>query len=324
MADSTNVDGILPIENIDLNQSRYKFNSLVFPNDLGMSDNDHYMIININVPTRTFFDNVAGSYESYFSPLNPIERSKVDRLRYGPSGPTVPIGDIGSNNGNSAFFSLPRRTRRIAESIALHMPSPLIFNTQNAYEEVSLTNIGFKLGIGTSKAVQYLAGLFNNRVAGTLAAGVGRVLSAAGGQNVGLASKILQSPINPAVEILFANTLVRQFTIEVLMAPRNENESKTMENIIRTMKFHGAPEINDTLGLFWIPPAEFDITFFNKGKENLHILRINTCVLERIEIDYSPTGVYSTFTNGSPVAVRMSLGFKELEPIHKKRVTQGF
>lgn len=324
MADSTNVDGILPIENIDLNQSRYKFNSLVFPNDLGMSDNDHYMIININVPTRTINDNVAGSYESYFSPLNPIERSKVDRLRYGPSGPTVPIGDIGSNNGNSAFFSLPRRTRRIAESIALHMPSPLIFNTQNAYEEVSLTNIGFKLGIGTSKAVQYLAGLLNNRVAGTLAAGVGRVLSAAGGQYVGLASKILQSPINPAVEILFANTLVRQFTIEVLMAPRNENESKTMENIIRTMKFHGAPEINDTLGLFWIPPAEFDITFFNKGKENLHILRINTCVLERIEIDYSPTGVYSTFTNGSPVAVRMSLGFKELEPIHKKRVTQGF
>lgn len=324
MADSTNVDGILPIENIDLNQSRYKFNSLVFPNDLGMSDNDHYMIININVPTRTFFDDVAGSYESYFSPLNPIELSKVDRLRYGPSGPTVPIGDIGSNNGNSAFFSLPRRTRRIAESIALHMPSPLIFNTQNAYEEVSLTNIGFKLGIGTSKAVQYLAGLFNNRVAGALAAGVGGVLSVAEGQKVGLASKILQSPINPAVEILFANTLVRQFTIEVLMAPRNENESKTMENIIRTMKFHGAPEINDTLGLFWIPPAEFDITFFNKGKENLHILRINTCVLERIEIDYSPTGVYSTFTNGSPVAVRMSLGFKELEPIHKKRVTQGF
>lgn len=324
MADSTNVDGILPIENIDLNQSRYKFNSLVFPNDLGMSDNDHYMIININVPTKTFTDTVAGGYESYFSPLGSNERSKVDRLRYGTSGPTVPIGDIGSNNGNSAFFSLPRRTRRIAESIALHMPSPLIFNTQNAYEEVSLTNIGFKLGIGTSKAVQYLAGLFNNRVAGALAAGVGGVLSVARGQKVGLASKILQSPINPAVEILFANTLVRQFTIEVLMAPRNENESKTMENIIRTMKFHGAPEINDTFGLFWIPPAEFDITFFNKGKENLHILRINTCVLERIEIDYSPTGVYSTFTNGSPVAVRMSLGFKELEPIHKKRVLAGF
>ena len=137
-------------------------------------------------------------------------------------------------------------------------------------------------------------------------------------------SKLLQSPINPAVEILFANTLVRQFTFEVLMAPRNEKESINMHSIIKTLRFHGAPEISDFSSLFWIPPAEFDITFFHRGVENMNILRINTCVLERIEVDYAPTGVYSTFRNGHPVVTRMSMGFRELEPIHKKRVLQGF
>jgi hypothetical protein len=103
-----------------------------------------------------------------------------------------------------------------------------------------------------------------------------------------------------------------------------------MHSIIKTLRFHGAPELSDVAvpfigqGLFWIPPAEFDITFFHKGKENMNILRINTCVLERIEVDYAPTGVYSTFKNGHPVATRLSMGFRELEPVHKKRVLQGF
>ena len=151
-----------------------------------------------------------------------------------------------------------------------------------------------------------------------------KVVSDAIGNVVGGVSKFLQSPINPATEILFANTLVRQFTLEVLMAPRNEQESLNMHAIIKTLRFHAAPEISDVLSLFWIPPAEFDITFFNKGVENMNILRINTCVLERIEVDYAPTGIYSTFRNGHPVAARLSMGFRELEVVHKKRILQGF
>ena len=62
------------------------------------------------------------------------------------------------------------------------------------------------------------------------------------------------------------------------MAPRNEQESLSMRNIIKTLRFHGAPELNFA-GTFWIPPAEFDISFFHNGRENRNIPRINTCVL---------------------------------------------
>ena len=48
-------------------------------------------------------------------------------------------------------------------------------------------------------------------------------------------------------------------------------------------------------------------------------------LLEKIDIDYAPAeGKYSTFRNGAPVAVRLSLGFREVEIAHKKRIYQGF
>jgi hypothetical protein len=113
--------------------------------------------------------------------------------------------------------------------------------------------------------------------------------------------------------------------MEILMAPKNEQESITVKNIIDTFRFHAAPEL-DNIGPIpiFVPPAEFDITFYHKGKENTKIPRINTCALEQIEVDYAPTGVYSTFANGHPVAIRLSLAWRELEILHKERVAQGF
>ena len=320
-------------EPIDLGQSRYDFQYLVFPNDLGREDNGHYMIININVPIKNTEVTAAGRYTGIqgFGKLLTNDTSKVDKLRFpGNLDPkwTAGIPGIGlPNNGDRSALSIPRRTRRITKSIALHMPTPLVYNTHNAYEEISLSALAGKLGTAGLAALFSAGGAAFANISKAIGAGQAvRTIADATGKIVSLGSKILQSPINPAVEILFANTLVRQFTLEVMMAPRNEQESINMHSIIKTMRFHGAPEISDTLlnGLFWIPPAEFDITFFNKGVENMNILRINTCVLERIEIDYAPTGVYSTFRNGHPVAARMSMGFRELEPIHKKRVLQGF
>jgi len=180
--------------------------------------------------------------------------------------------------------------------------------------------------VGTSDTLKAFAKSFAGKLTGASALGttIGAVAGIAKSGVVGGASKLLQAPINPMVEILFSNTTVRVFVMEFLMSPRNEEESKTIHSIIKTLRFHAAPEIGELSGVTWIPPAEFDITFFNKGVENMNLLRINTCVLERVEVDYAPQGIYSTFRNGHPVAVRLSLAFRELEPVHKKRVLQGF
>lgn len=335
----TDFQGNLPGQ--DLAQSKYNFNYLVFPNDIGFDDVGHYMVININVQTKLDRETPAGIFEGdAFTRLDPIQRSKVDVLRYGSAatytnrstgqsfGPATPYINI-SGNPSAPAINLPRFTRRIEQSIAVYMPTPLIFNSQHAYEEISLTKLAGKLTIGALATTAFAVASWAS-VTGVLSKTARPIINAAGkaigSSTVSSIAKLTGNPINPMAEIVFATTPVRQFSFELLMAPRNEKESESIYEIVKTLRFHSAPEINNnTYGFTWIAPAEFDITFFNKGVENMNMIRINTCILERIEVDYAPSaGTFSTFRNGHPVAVRLSLGFRELEPIHKMRVMQGF
>ena len=302
-----------------LGQSQYDFRYRTFPEDLTNDYVGHYMVININVPV---FSRQPGTQRSSYTAgqtLLPSELSKVDALRFG-GAVTIPGQNplvdqlMNTSVAEREPLAIPRFTRRIAESIAIFMPNPVIFNSQNEYQEISLTALGGQLaatvaGVGTSL---------------TRATTLGNIVNSIGGQ-AGQVSRLAGFPINPRVEVMFSRTHLRQFVFEFLMAPRNEKESESMKAIIRTLRYHAAPEIDPlTQGFTFIPPAEFDVTFYNKGVENTNIPRINTCVLDRVEVDYAPTGTYSTFTNGHPVAARLSLGMREIEVVHKRRVLQGF
>jgi len=324
--------------------NQYDFEYRVFPSDLGTDANKHYVVFNINVPIHSTGPNKGkpknGSYDTadFTSIKTTGDFSKVDQLR----GASF-FSNLGADGANA---NVPRYTMRIAESIAMHMPTPLTFTSTNIYEDISLT----QFAAGTGKFAASLVGkaMIEGGNARKVFDRFGNVISASG-DLLGSALKLGGNPINPRIEVLFANTLQRQFAFEFLMAPRTEEESYVMDRIIRTFKFHSAPAINQAnlgdvdfldsapgsfegliaefgkyLIPFYVPPAEFDITFFNNGVENDRIPRINTCVLERIEVDYAPQGMYATFSNGYPVACRLSMSFRETEVVHKQRVAQGF
>jgi hypothetical protein len=299
------------IDDATLTQSKYDFNYRVFPNDISNEYHGKYMVININVPV--YSNGVQRSkFNSDFYTTITNEYSKVDVLRFG-SGPVTPGAATGGEFGNMQRF-----TRRITESIALYIPNQLQFIHENKFEEVSLASLMGKLLVGiASTAVGALRSSAAGGAVGSLATGAGRVL--------GTAASLAGYPINPKVQVVFSNINLRQFRFELLMAPRNQKESENLWNIIRVLRFHSVPEIDPLIaGWTYVPPAEFDITFYDKGKENLSMLRINTCVCNLVEVDYSPTGVYSTFSDGYPVAVRLGLSFTEVEPLHKARIAQGF
>ena len=181
---------------------------------------------------------------------------------------------------------------------------------------------------------KYITGALTQRIADATGSGLPRLIGAQGGTIRQLAA-VAGYPINPKIEVIFSHTPQRSFRMEFLLAPKSQKESETVKNIIDTLRFHAAPEISGNgpipgtnfggaiIPLF-VPPAEFDITFYHKGKENTKIPRINTCAIEQIEVDYAPSGIYSTFTNGYPVQMRLSIAFRELEILHKQRVAQGF
>ena len=304
--------------------SRYNFTSRKFPTDLGTGYNRHYMVININVPVKLGGEGYDPSATSGITVTESTQDSRLDTLRGIDSKRYAGLGSF-----------IPRKTKRIAESIALYMPPNVVYNTHNEYEDISMSALAGKTGIAAIRLGQAALAARRGQLAGTTDAAT-RISDAAG--TLRTVTTLMQSPINPAIEVFFSNTLQRQFVFEFLLAPRTEEESKNIKEIIKTLRYHAAPAVNsfqvgfgpvDILGqalggLFWVPPAEFDISFFKDGTENTNIPRINTCVLERIEVDVTPTGIYSTFSNGHPVATRLSLGFRELEPVHKTRVEQGF
>lgn len=303
----------------NLEQSRYDFNYRVFPSDLGEEDNDHYMIININVPVMadvaggpTFLSGGTGAGTLIGGTFGTQDFSKVDLLRFG-NDPTA--GGFLSDLLRGDKTALYRGTRRIAESVALHMPNGgLVYTEDNKYEEVSMTAMAGSFISGVADVIDNALG--TNGAITKVVDGIGSAITTG--------AKLAGYPINPQVEVLFATRPMREWMFEVLLAPRNEKESETVREIIRTMRLYSAPELTG-LGFFLIPPAEFDITFYRNGKENEYLPRINTCVLKRFEVDYAPAeGKYSTFSTGAPVAVRMSMNFQEVEMLHKKRVAQGF
>lgn len=309
----------------NLLQDTYDFTQRVFPSDIGESSyNGHYIVININVQDESQYATV--NKNPIFSPTE--ELSKVDSLRYNIDTHYRLSEGQDASTGNS--FTRPRFTKRVKESIALYMPnSELSYSDVHTYEEISLTSFAVAAAGGLAKFVGAgVAGGIGRAfgLGGAAAAGAGSLIDATG-QVIGSIAQLTGSPINPKAEVLFANTGQREFTFDFLFAPSNEKESRELEQIIRTLRFHAAPELRANSSLasfFFVPPSEFDITFFYRGKENRAIPRINTCVLTRCDVSVAPGGTYSTFYNGHPVQVRMMLQFRETEIVHKLRVLQGF
>jgi len=339
-------EGFWAVNDWNLGQSEYDFRQHVFPADLADSGTGtsvknsyqgHYMVINISVSDKSNYERVTGPnlYDNQFNKLIG-EVSKTDALRFRIDNE---YKDIKNQPLGRTILDRPRFTTRIKESIAIVMPnSQLDFSDVHDYQSVSLLELGTNFAGGITGFVTNTIGAFFDRNIADGASTLGSRLSGAAGGLIGSIKKIVNSgaaiagiPINPKTEVLFTNTAQREFGFEFLLSPTTPVESFIIKKIIRTLRFHAAPELQGGIGqtaagksFFFVPPSEFDITFYHRGVENTHINRINTCVLDRMDVSYAPIGIYSTFSNGYPVSVRMMLHFREVEITHRLRVIQGF
>ena len=80
------------------------------------------------------------------------------------------------------------------------------------------------------------------------------------------------------------------------------------------------PEFKSENAFLYIYPSEFDVTYYKGGTENLNIHRHTSCVLTEVNVNYTPNGVFSTFDNGMPTQITLSLTFKELQLLSKETI----
>jgi len=295
----------------------------IFPSNIGQSFQGHWLRLNIYAPnTGQATPIVTRAFNEVNNAVNNFSLANTAAALTGAvSGVQSYLNSITggqqlTSNPNT-IISQNLRPAQLQASIILAMPqSNMVFSSHNKYEEVSITALQFGLPAAIAAAgVRALSGkgtnLFN--VVNSVGTVAGQLTSLAG------------YPLNPQLEILFTGRGQRQFQFEVMMTPTNKDEAESIRNIIKTLRSTSSPQRGVGPGGFlMIPPSTYDITFFKDGKENENIPKIKQCALQVIEVDYSPSGTYSTFSTGHPVEIRLSLGFREIEVLFQDDVQKGY
>ena len=164
---------------------------------------------------------------------------------------------------------------------------------------------------------------------GTLAGAV-----AGGGPIQNVIEGTLGLTTNPYEEMMFSGITFRSFNFDFIFRPRTGDEIKEVDHIIRAFRRYSRPSfIGGSLGNSVMQyPHEFQIEFLTSDTEKLdqeayteneHLPRIKPCVCERVSTNYTPNGVWAAYKTGSPVAITMSLGFKEKELVMQDDISDG-
>ena len=216
---------------------------------------------------------------------------------------------------------LERKTEKTSVAyISLYMPETLVFTDKHDFDPVSVTEA---LGsVGVAGAIAGAGGYTSGELAGRAAQQSG--LFGDGIVDVSLFGE--GYALNPQLEILYKGSKNRQFVFSFKFAPRNQQEAEQVTSIIKTLRYHSAPEYatEANSARYFIPPSEFDIEFFIGSERNTKIPRIAQCVLENIDVNYAPSGQYSTFVDGMPVEITMQLTFTETVILTKEDIDIGF
>lgn len=134
--------------------------------------------------------------------------------------------------------------------------------------------------------------------------------------------------INPFREVLFESIDYRTFNFKYRFFPKSEKETNAVKNIIDKFKEHMHPDLSAN-GFFFIYPSEFEIVYYyinpktEEPKENIYFNRIASCALTDMSVEYGGD-TFSTFNNGAPTQINLTLTFRELEQLTKREMKRGF
>jgi len=237
--------------------------------------------------------------------------------------------------------SVHNTTTRITDSVALYLPADVKDSTSATYQD-AMTGI---VGLVAAGGGAFLDAMKRNdyqSASKSLIGGV-RAISEAALQKVGgefvdliagvegsadLANKAFGQATNPYMEVIFDQMNTRSFQYNFTFSPRNAAETEDVQRIIKLFRFHMAPELKGAQQRFLTLPSTFDIHYMYNvnseiAKENNFYSKIATCVLQNVDVNYTPNGVKS-FADGAPTQITMNLSFMETELLTKQKINAGF
>jgi len=234
--------------------------------------------------------------------------------------PTVGVGIAGTLAPDAT-----RSQKRLKTAIALHVPNQLSIRYGMQWSEddtaaLAMAGAAVQQGFEIAKALDNKS---NNADVKGVGAAIITNLTLSKGPNAGANSAALGLAANPKKEQVFKGVDFRTFSFEYQFFPRSPEEAQNVLNIIQEFKYHMHPEFKDANNFVYIYPSEFDVLYYQNGKENLNLHRHTSCVLTELNVNYTPNGTFSTFDNGMPTQINVTMNFRELALLTKDKVKDG-
>ena len=131
---------------------------------------------------------------------------------------------------------------------------------------------------------------------------------------------------NAGKVVLFRGIDFRTFNFSYKFAPRNQDESNAVANIIKQFRKGMLPSIEGG-GMFYSIPDTFQITYKvmgsgDTGAKYLH--KFKTCSLLDCDVQYGGDGTFGVFRSGAPTNVQMTLTFQETLQVTKDDVDKDY
>ena len=128
--------------------------------------------------------------------------------------------------------------------------------------------------------------------------------------------------LNSNLELLFNGVNLRSFPFSINFSPRNAQESQMVKYIIRAFKSSMAAKKRTEQpgqgGAFLGAPDVFSLEYRYKNTTHPFLNSFKHCALTGMTVNYTQSGTYATYHDGTPVNLRMNLTFKELNPIYQE------
>tara|TARA_B100001113_G_scaffold334513_1_gene313255 strand:+ start:390 stop:1583 length:1194 start_codon:yes stop_codon:yes gene_type:complete len=206
-------------------------------------------------------------------------------------------------------------------SIILYTQSTNTFGTTATYDNAE-TGVLADF-IGDSNIFDSIAQAVGKIGGGAVVAALEIVVPGAGGffnRSTGMA-------VNPNMELAFKSVPFRSFNFDYKFAPKNKKELDSVHKIIQLFRFHMSPALMGQTSYF-SSPSQFVLTYMYRENNNNYIPKIAKCVLENMEVDYSPGDKFTTLKpdeiGASPQLINVKMQFKEMSIITKQSISEGY
>ena len=146
--------------------------------------------------------------------------------------------------------------------------------------------------------------------------------------------------MNPRLEKMFSSNDFRNFSFAWDMYPKNQEESRMINDIIETFRYHASPSVAESVigttessvEIMLRVPAEFTVRFLSTNPDrsklgfvdNEYIPKVARCALTSITVNRTPQSLFSTFQDNSPIGIQLTLAFSEITKILRQDIEKGF